>query len=133
MIVNTLKNICRYVSLNFSLEKKTGLLGYHYSAGFISIFSRNATYSTGVRISGNSRCWCYYLIGHVYRKINELSNEDLRKSRLGFRHRILSFFFIRISACWCSPACIVVIFSSDVYLWPFFLLFFLSVLAILIP
>ena len=29
MIVNTLKNICRYVSLNFSLEKKTGLLGYH--------------------------------------------------------------------------------------------------------
>ena len=30
MIVNTLKNICRYVSLNISLEKKkTGLLGYH--------------------------------------------------------------------------------------------------------
>ena len=63
-----------------------------YPAGFISIFSRNVTYSSGVRISGNSRCWCYYLIGHVYRKINELSNEDLRKSGLGFRHRILSFF-----------------------------------------
>ena len=28
-IVNTLKNICRYVSLNIFLEKETGLLGYH--------------------------------------------------------------------------------------------------------
>lgn len=118
MIVNTLKNICRYVSLNISLEKKNrfawlswcqsiceknavtlnncdvipGIPELLYPAGFISIFSRNATYSSGVRISGNSRCWCYYLIGHVYRKINELSNEDLRKSGLGFRHRILSFF-----------------------------------------
>ena len=38
MIVNTLKNICRYVSLNFTLEKKTGLLGYH-GASQTSLFS----------------------------------------------------------------------------------------------
>ena len=63
-----------------------------YPAGFISIFSRNVTYSSGVRISGNSRCWCYYLIGHVYRKINELSNEDWENRDWGFDFEYCHFF-----------------------------------------
>lgn len=108
MIVNTLKNICRYVSLNISLEKKNRFAWLSWCQ---SICEKNAvtlnncdvipgipellypaTYSSGVRISGNSRCWCYYLIGHVYRKINELSNEDWENRDWGFDFEYCHFF-----------------------------------------
>lgn len=119
MIVNTLKNICRYVSLNFSLEKKKQVClviisflncvsqsakktRWHEIIVKLFLVFRNFFIQRGLsryfqetwhillawELRGTLGAGAIIWLDKYIERFNELSNEDLGTSRLGFRHRI---------------------------------------------